>query len=46
MLSDLEIHCVPCDGIAPGDLRIELRSGTIDLSLAARLEAALSAWPR
>jgi len=30
--------------IAPGDLRIDLQSGTIDLSLSARLDEALAAW--
>jgi flagellar biosynthesis/type III secretory pathway protein FliH len=28
----------------PGDVRIELRSGSIDLSVASRLEAVLRVW--
>jgi len=30
--------------IAPGDVRIDLQSGTIDLSLSARLDEALAVW--
>jgi flagellar biosynthesis/type III secretory pathway protein FliH len=36
------LHGVPDETLEPGDVCIDLRSGTIDLSLAARLESLLA----
>ncbi len=38
------IERVADDSLTPGDVRIELQWGTIDLTLDARLDAALAAW--
>jgi flagellar biosynthesis/type III secretory pathway protein FliH len=43
-LAHLELERLADGMLDPGDIRIELRSGTIDLSLQARLDAALRAW--
>ncbi len=40
----LPIERVADDSLTPGDVRIELQWGTIDLTLDARLDAALAAW--
>ncbi|HVN68765.1 MAG TPA: FliH/SctL family protein [Candidatus Binatia bacterium] len=45
LLSHVEIERISDPSLRCGDVLIELRSGTIDLSLAARLEEALAAWP-
>jgi flagellar biosynthesis/type III secretory pathway protein FliH len=42
-LRELEFEKIADESLAPGDAVIELHSGTIDLRLPARLEAALSA---
>ncbi len=42
-LAHVDLDCVADDALRPGDLRLELRSGTIDLTLEARLEAVLAA---
>jgi flagellar biosynthesis/type III secretory pathway protein FliH len=42
-LADLELALVADAALQPGDILLELRSGTIDLRLRARLEAALAA---
>lgn len=42
-LAGLELERIADDALQPGDIRMELRSGTIDLTLAARLDAALAA---
>ncbi len=41
-LAGLELERVADGSLQPGDIRLELRSGTIDLTLAARLDAALA----
>jgi flagellar biosynthesis/type III secretory pathway protein FliH len=43
-LAVLPIQCVADDSLMPGDVRIELQSGTIDLTLDARLDAVLAVW--
>ena len=45
-LRGLEIDAVLDESLAPGDVIAELRSGTIDLRLRARLENALDACAR
>ncbi len=45
-LCGLEIDAVLDESLAPGDVIAELRSGTIDLRLCARLENALDACAR
>lgn len=42
-LAELQIERISDATLAPGDIVVELRSGTIDLRLPARLEAALAA---
>jgi flagellar biosynthesis/type III secretory pathway protein FliH len=42
-LASIGLERVADDALAPGDILIELQSGTIDLSLNARLEAAIAA---
>jgi flagellar biosynthesis/type III secretory pathway protein FliH len=42
-LDDFEIDAVLDQTLAPGDIVVELRSGTIDLRLQARLDMALAA---
>jgi flagellar biosynthesis/type III secretory pathway protein FliH len=42
-LRELDLEKIADESLAPGDAVIELHSGTIDLRLSARLEAALSA---
>ena len=42
-LGGLEIESVLDETLVPGDIIVELRSGTIDLRLRARLESALAA---
>jgi len=42
-LRGLEIDSVPDETLVSGDIIVELRSGTIDLRLRARLESALAA---
>jgi flagellar biosynthesis/type III secretory pathway protein FliH len=42
-LDSLEIDSVLDETLVPGDVIAELRSGTIDLRLRARLESALAA---
>lgn len=44
LLRDIALARIPDDDLQPGDIRIELRSGTIDLTLPARLETVLVAW--
>jgi flagellar biosynthesis/type III secretory pathway protein FliH len=39
-----ELDCVADSGLLPGDLFIELQSGSIDLSIKARLDGVLRAW--
>jgi flagellar biosynthesis/type III secretory pathway protein FliH len=41
-LAGLELERLADDALEPGNVRIDLRSGTIELSLTARLEAALA----
>lgn len=41
-LSQLDVRVLPDPSLHPGDVAIDLRSGTIDLSLSVRLEAILS----
>ncbi|HET6275220.1 MAG TPA: FliH/SctL family protein [Candidatus Cybelea sp.] len=43
-LDGLEFERIPDASLEPGDLRLHLRSGTIDCTLATRLDRALSAW--
>lgn len=43
-LEGLGLALVADDSMKAGDIRIELQSGTIDLTLDARLDAALAAW--
>jgi flagellar biosynthesis/type III secretory pathway protein FliH len=43
-LEGLGLALVADDSMNAGDIRIELQSGTIDLRLDARLDAALAAW--
>jgi flagellar biosynthesis/type III secretory pathway protein FliH len=43
-LGALPIERVADDSLAPGDVRVELQWGTIDLTLDARLDAALAVW--
>lgn len=38
----LEVMAIADEGLTPGDLRMEVHSGTIDLTLAARLDAVLA----
>ncbi|HEY2554183.1 MAG TPA: FliH/SctL family protein [Candidatus Cybelea sp.] len=42
-LAELQIEKIADTSLQPGDIVVELRSGTIDLRLPARLEAALAA---
>lgn len=42
-LAVFDVERVADDALARGDIRMELRSGTIDLTLQARLDAALAA---
>jgi len=42
-LDSLEIDSVVDETLVPGEVIAELRSGTIDLRLRARLESALAA---
>ncbi len=42
-LAELQIEKISDTTLAPGDVVVELRSGTIDLRLSARLEAAIAA---
>jgi flagellar biosynthesis/type III secretory pathway protein FliH len=44
-LGGIELDRIADDTLPPGDIRLDLRSGTIDLTLAARLEAVLAAGP-
>ncbi len=41
-LARCEIAAVADDSLAPGDVVLQLRSGTIDVSLAARLDTAIA----
>ncbi len=43
-LDGLGFERIPDASLGPGDLRLHVRSGTIDLTLATRLDRALSAW--
>jgi flagellar biosynthesis/type III secretory pathway protein FliH len=43
-IADIEIERIADEVLRPGSVLIELRSGTIDLSLDARLEAVVTAW--
>lgn len=43
-LDGIDLDVVADRGLERGDLRLQVRSGTIDLTLAARLDAALSAF--
>jgi flagellar biosynthesis/type III secretory pathway protein FliH len=43
-LNHLELARAGDSEMKPGDVRIELRSGSIDLSVASRLEAVLRVW--
>lgn len=43
-LGALELERVADDSLQPGDIRLVLQSGTIDLTLPARLDALLAAW--
>ncbi|MFZ0032336.1 MAG: FliH/SctL family protein [Candidatus Cybelea sp.] len=43
-LGAVPIERIADDSLVPGDIRIELQWGTIDLTLDARLDAALAAW--
>lgn len=43
-LRGFELEQVGDDALQPGDVRLVLQSGTIDLSLPARLDAALAPW--
>ena len=43
-LRDFKLKCVGDAALQPGDIRIELRSGTIESTVDARLDALLSAW--
>lgn len=43
-LAGLELKAIADDALFPGDVCLELQSGTINLTLAARLDAALAAW--
>lgn len=45
-LAELKLEKISDDALEPGDVVLELRSGTIDLKLAARLEAALASCLR
>jgi flagellar biosynthesis/type III secretory pathway protein FliH len=42
-LAELQVEKIADTSLRPGDIVVELRSGTIDLRLRARLEAALAA---
>ncbi|MGC1985276.1 MAG: FliH/SctL family protein [Candidatus Cybelea sp.] len=42
-LAELQVEKISDTTLAPGDVVVELRSGTIDLRLSARLEAAIAA---
>ena len=42
-LAGFDLERVADAALQPGDIRVELHSGTIDLTLAARLDAALAA---
>ena len=44
VLAGKELALAGDSELKPGDVRIELRSGSIDLSLASRLEAVLRVW--
>jgi flagellar biosynthesis/type III secretory pathway protein FliH len=41
-LAGVELARITDDALQPGDILLQLRSGTIDLTLAARLEAVLA----
>ena len=43
-LDGIELDVLADRGLERGDVRVQVRSGTIDLTLAARLDAALSAF--
>lgn len=43
-LDGIDLDVVADRGLERGDVRLQVRSGTIDLTLAARLDAALSAF--
>jgi flagellar biosynthesis/type III secretory pathway protein FliH len=43
-LAILPVEHVTDDSLTPGDVRVELQCGTIDLTLDARLDAVLAAW--
>ena len=42
-LSGIELERIADDALEPGDVRIDLHSGTIDLTLKTRLDTALAA---
>jgi flagellar biosynthesis/type III secretory pathway protein FliH len=44
-LAGLALERIADEALEPGDVRIDLRSGTIDLTLSARLDEALAALP-
>jgi flagellar biosynthesis/type III secretory pathway protein FliH len=44
-LGSIELDRIADDTLQPGDIRLDLRSGTIDLTLADRLDAVLAACP-
>lgn len=44
VLDGIDLDVVADRGLERGDVRLQVRSGTIDLMLAARLDAALSAF--
>jgi flagellar biosynthesis/type III secretory pathway protein FliH len=46
VLDGIELDVQADRGLEPGDVRVQVRSGTIDLALAARLDAALCAFGR
>jgi flagellar biosynthesis/type III secretory pathway protein FliH len=43
-LAGIEIERIADDTLQPGDICLEIASGTIDLKLWTRLDAALAAW--
>jgi flagellar biosynthesis/type III secretory pathway protein FliH len=44
-LAGLDLERIADDALEPGDVRVDLHSGTIDLTLETRLDAALRALP-
>lgn len=45
-LARIELERIADDALLPGDIFLELRSGTIDLRLRTRLDGVLAAWTR